>query len=236
MLSSAMRGMIKLLFKVQTNELSRVPFKGPLIVVINHVNFFDTPVLYSTLRPRQVIGFAKAESWDNPLYGAIFDMWGAIPLQRGEVDRQAIRQALQAIRSGSIFAMAPEGTRSKTGIMQRGKTGMVTLATLGDAPIQPIGIYGHESYRQDFRHLRRSAFMMRVGDPFRVLAPKGRLTREIRQQITDEVMYQIAAKLPHAYRGVYADLSQATTEFLQFSAGARSALEDPNPESGVPCR
>ena len=43
-----------------------------------------------------------------------------------------------------------------------------------------------------------------------------RLTSAIRRQITDEIMYQLAALLPAAYRGVYSDLDAATSEYLKF--------------------
>jgi hypothetical protein len=34
--------------------------------------------------------------------------------------------------------------------------------------------------------------------------------------MTDEAMYRIAQMLPSEWRGVYSDLSQATTEHLEF--------------------
>jgi hypothetical protein len=40
------------------------------------------------------------------------------------------------------------------------------------------------------------------------------VTRQVRQQMIDEVMYQMAALLPPAYRGVYSDLDAATEEYL----------------------
>ena len=51
------------------------------------------------------------------------------------------------------------------------------------------------------------------------------MTGQVRKQMTDEVMYQIAALLPPAYRGVYSDLSAATEEYIRFSPGAASNLE-----------
>jgi hypothetical protein len=42
-----------------------------------------------------------------------------------------------------------------------------------------------------------------------------KITGEIRQQIVDEMMYQLAALLPEAYRGEYSDMSKATKIFLR---------------------
>ena len=50
------------------------------------------------------------------------------------------------------------------------------------------------------------------------------MTREIRQQMADEIMYQIAALLPPPYRGAYSDLAAATDRYLRFPPGAESAL------------
>jgi 1-acyl-sn-glycerol-3-phosphate acyltransferase len=62
-----------------------------------------------------------------------------------------------------------------------------------------------------------------VGNLF-CLNAKGRVTREMRQQMTDEIMYQIAALLPPDYRGYYADLSAATETYLRFPAPSESNL------------
>jgi hypothetical protein len=50
------------------------------------------------------------------------------------------------------------------------------------------------------------------------------VTRHVRQQMADEIMYQIAALLPPSYRGVYSDLATATETYLSFPPGAQSNL------------
>jgi hypothetical protein len=46
----------------------------------------------------------------------------------------------------------------------------------------------------------------------------------MRQQMVDEIMYQIAALLPPGYRGYYSDLAAATERYLEFPPGSRSNL------------
>jgi hypothetical protein len=46
----------------------------------------------------------------------------------------------------------------------------------------------------------------------------------MRQAMTDEIMYQLAALLPPAYRGCYADLPLATETYLRFLPGCESNL------------
>ena len=82
--TGTIRVLLRLLCKVDDAQLARVPAQGPLILVGNHVNFLDPPMLYTHLLPRPLTGFAKAETWDVPLLGRLAQLWGAIPLHRLE--------------------------------------------------------------------------------------------------------------------------------------------------------
>jgi len=221
---STMKGLIRFLCRVDDAQLARVPDRGPLIIVANHVNFLEVPLIYTHLQPRPLAGFAKVEAWDNPFIGALFDMVEAIPLYRGEADVTAFRQALRALEAGRILALAPEGTRSGHGRLQRGHTGVVFLALRSGAPLLPLVYYGGELFWSNLARLRRTDFHIVVGQPFYLEASGVKLTREMRQQMTDEIMYQMAALLPPAYRGVYSDLAAATEAYLRFPPGVESNL------------
>lgn len=223
--TSSIKGLAHLLCRVDGSQLARIPEQGPLILVTNHVNFLDAPLLYTHLQPRPLAGFAKAETWDNPALAVLANLWGAIPLQRGEVDLAALRAALDALKTGCILGVAPEGTRSGNGHLQEGQSGIVLLALRTEAPILPLASYGGERFRHNLTRLRRTEVHVRVGHPFYLAPPRGRLTRQVRQQITDEIMYQLAALLPPAYRGIYADLARATVSYLHFPAGGGDNLK-----------
>jgi 1-acyl-sn-glycerol-3-phosphate acyltransferase len=200
------RRITRLICRVHGEQLARFPEQGPLIVVGNHVNFLEVPLMITHLLPRRMTGFAKAETWRNPLLGRLFDMWGAIPLERGEADLKAIRRALAALEEGLILAVAPEGTRSQDGCLRRGHPGVVMLAQRSGAPLLPVAYWGAERYRDNLRRLRRTDFHIAVGRPFRLDTRGVRLTPAVRQQIVDEMMLQLAALLPEQYRGYYAGL------------------------------
>jgi 1-acyl-sn-glycerol-3-phosphate acyltransferase len=208
--------LVGILCKIDDGQIDRVPLSGPLILVANHVNFLEAPVLHSRLRPRRVIGLAKAESWDNPLLGWLFDQWGAIPIRRGEPDIGALRRALGVLRDGGILAVAPEGTRSRHGRLQRGHPGVVTIALKSGAPLLPVVFYGGEAIGHNVRRLRRTPFHIIVGEPFHVKGSEEKISRDVRQRIADEIMYRMAALLPPAYRGDYADPNVATETYLRF--------------------
>lgn len=199
------RALVALLCRVDADAVRRVPLEGPLIVVTNHVNFLEIPVVRSRLLPRRVVGLAKAEAWDHRLLGWLFDLWGAIPVRRGEPDLAAMRACMNALRRREILVVAPEGTRSRDGRLARGRPGVVTLGLHSGAPILPLAFYGGERLGQHLRRLRRVPFTIRVGEPFCLAAESGRVHRDERQAMADAIMARIAALLPSEYRGVYAD-------------------------------
>jgi len=223
--TSSIKGLTRFLCQIDDEQLERVPERGPLILAVNHINFLEAPIFYTHLHPRPVTGFVKAENLEHPFFGPLlFGLWGGIPIRRGEADMTAFRQALAALEEGQILAVAPEGTRSGDGRLQQGRPGIAFLTLRSGAPVLPMICYGGETFWDNLSHLRRTDFRIVVGQPFHLDASGAKVTRQVRQQMTDETMYQIAALLPPAYRGIYSDLAAATETYLRFPPGAASNL------------
>jgi len=200
--------------RIDDHEVHRIPARGPLLLVTNHVNFLEIPLVLSHLQPRPVTGLAKAETWNSPLMGLLFNLWGAIPVRRGEGDVVAIRRVLEALDAGMIVAISPEGTRSGDGCLRRAKPGIGFLAAHSSAPILPVAFFGHEQIWSNVSRLRRTDFHIRVGQLLRVKAD-GRWTAEKRQAVADEIMTRIATLLPRQYQGAYADFPTGPSTFLE---------------------
>jgi len=145
----------------------------------------------------------------------LFNLWGAIPLRRGEGDVQAFRRALQALEDGNIVALAPEGTRSGTGVLRGAQPGTAMLALRSGAPILPMAFFGHEQLWHNLKRLRRTDFHVAIGRSLRVRPVSGRVTGEVRQAIADEIMGQVARLLPERYRGAYAAHAVADPVYLE---------------------
>jgi 1-acyl-sn-glycerol-3-phosphate acyltransferase len=214
--TTSIKSLTRILCNVDDSQLINVPEQGPLIIACNHVNFIEVPLMYTHLQPRKVTGFVKAETWDNPVMGFLFNLWGAIPIQRGEADTNAFRSALDALKEGKILAIAPEGTRSGNGRLGRGLPGIVMLAHHSGTPILPIAYYGGESLRDNLNRFKRTDFHIRVGKLFKLSYHESKLDQDIRGMVVDEIMYQLATLLPAEYRGYYSDLSKLTTDYINY--------------------
>lgn len=207
---------LRALMDIDDSEVKKVPQNGPLILATNHINSLDAPVGFTHLHPRRLTAFVKSETWDNPVLKVLFDLWEGIPIHRGEVDFDAFHQAQTALAKNKIMIIAPEGTRSFDGKLNKGYPGIVLLAIRSGVPILPVVFYGNEQLASNLKLLKRTKMVIRVGEPFVIDFKNQSLSRDFRQEVTDEIMYQIAALLPPEYRGVYSDLSQGTTRDLRF--------------------
>ena len=216
--AAGLRGLTGLLCRVDDAQLSRVPERGPLIVITNHVGLVEIPLLYLHLQPRPVRGFTAAVRWENRFLAWLLGLFEAIPLHRGEADIAALRQGLEVLAEGSILAIMPEGTRSHDGSLQKGHSGVVFLALQSGAAVLPIAHYGSERLADNVRRLKRTDVRFVVGKPFTFDAGGVKVTRQVRQQMVDEAMYELATLLPPAYRGVYSDPGAAGREHLAFTA------------------
>jgi len=189
--------------RIDVEELKKVPDNGPLIIVGNHINFLEAPVLIPHMDNPAMTAIAKKESWKNPIFRFLFDHWGIIPIDRDEIDREAFRQMLEVLTQGKILVIFPEGTRSKDGQMLPGKPGVATLVMKSGAKVLPVGFHGYENFWENLKQLRSTNFHIKVGTPFHINMNGDALSRDVRQAVTDEIMYKIAELLPEHYRGHY---------------------------------
>lgn len=227
--NSVVRILAKILLRLEVVGLENVPSEGPLILAITHTNFLD-PALAGAVMPRELVIMSKIENFRHPLFGIVARLYGAFPVRRGEVDRQAIRRSLEVLAGGEALLMAPEGTRSGHGQLQEGHGGMTFIALRTDAPILPMAIIGGERFWANLTRLRRTPVKIVIGKTFRFSAGQKRAGREIMSKMTEEGMYQLASLLPPERRGVYSDLDLATEEYLTFPPGSSSNL--PQGEEG----
>jgi 1-acyl-sn-glycerol-3-phosphate acyltransferase len=172
----------------------------------NHLHFFDPPLVLASLPYREDIRVLAADKWaESWPVNWLLKSLGAIFVRRGEVDRQALGKCLDVLGRRGILGLAPEGTRSRSGTMQRGKPGIAYLAIKADVPILPIGISGQTKIVAEWKRLRRPYVVVRIGEPFKLDPVAGRQKGEQLQARSDQVMLRIATLVHEDLRGVYAD-------------------------------
>lgn len=127
-----------------------IPRSGAAIVAANHRSYFD-PVAYGLSvfeAGRNPRGLAKKELFDAPLIGRLMRASGAICVDRDGGASAAYEAAEEALRSGEVLIIAPQGTIPR-GVdffdpVLKGKTGAARLAAATGAPVIPLGVWGTE--------------------------------------------------------------------------------------------
>jgi len=213
-IAPVVRSILALACRIDRSELAKVPKKGPLIIVTNHVNFLEAPLLYSFLYPRDISGFAKADTWRNPLLGFLATIWECVPVERGTNDMSSMRLALDALARGKMLNVMPEGTRSHDGRLRRGQGGVVSMALRSGAPIVPIAHFGGESFWRNLRRGRRTDIGIRVGEAFRLREPEPGRAKSSRSEAAEEIMLRIAELLPREYRGEYSGRASTSRQLI----------------------
>lgn len=199
--------LFKAFLRVDVSGHDNVPPAGPLIVVVNHISFLDPP-LAGAYFPRDLRMMAKMELFETPIVGRIVSGYGAFPIRRGEGDAGALKYSLRTLREDGALFLAPEGTRSQTNQLQRGKEGVALLAVRTGAPIVPVGIAGQEQWLAKLRRFRRAHVQISIGEPFLLESPVARPARLMLTEMTDAIMQRLARELPAGYRGEYATVAR----------------------------
>jgi len=231
-LNVILRFLFKLFLRLEIEGLEKLPREGPVILMINHTIFLD-PVIICAAMPRFVMPLAKREVYRMIPFGPLVWLYGVIPVRRGEVDRRALRAAIQTLKDGQALLVAPEGTRSHHGRLQPAKSGIAYIALRTQAPVLPVAIIGVKDFWHNFLRLRRTHVTLRLGRPFHFVPGAEKVTRQMLDEMTREAMYQLAALLPPEQRGVYSDLESATQKYLRFLPRPEEA---PEPSQRQPSR
>jgi 1-acyl-sn-glycerol-3-phosphate acyltransferase len=187
--------------QVECVDLQHIPLKGPCIVASNHISNLD--VCYMALYlPRHPHFMAKVELYKNPIIAWAMRLCGSFPVHRGENDVWALRQAGRVLTAGQLLCMFPEGTRSRSKTLGRGKVGSVKLALDYHTPIVPMAIIGTQNF-----HPGRlgNKIKIQTSEPLDMVALAGSTPDqpETLRELTTLLMQRIAGMLPPAHRGIY---------------------------------
>lgn len=184
---------------------NNIPEKGPYVLAINHMSKADPPLVWISW-PQVYMRFFAGEKWErHVIFGPLMKHSGAIYINRGEVDRKALREALDVLKDGAVFGLAPEGTRSRVGAIIPARDGTAYLASRAEVPIVPVGLVNTDRLGSNMAHLRRTEVEIHIGKPFFLPPTTKRPKGQELAAYTHLIMVHIAALLPERYWGYYAD-------------------------------
>ena len=114
----------------------------PAVFIFNHQSAIDMLITAKLLR-EDAVGVAKKEIKRQPLIGPALSYSGAVFIDRENVrdPKVALQPAVEALESGRSIIIAPEGTRSRDGLLGKFKRGAFHLARQAGVPIVPIVIH-----------------------------------------------------------------------------------------------
>lgn len=178
-----------------------IPSTGGCVLTCNHTMGPDFLVI-GYLSPRQIYFMVKAELMEwNRWFGRFLVYNGCFPIRRGDGDKEAITRAVEVVKTGHVLGMFPEGTRSRSGKLQRGRTGAAFVAIQAQAPVIPAVVINSEPIfrRENYLSLKpRVAVTAKVGAP--IFPPTNLDDRRSLRLFTRDIMDAMAVLLPAAMR------------------------------------
>ncbi len=172
----------------------------------NHTMGPDYVVL-GLVSPRQIHFLAKSEIFDTHIVLCkLMSNIGGIPIERGKHDVAAMQTAIDVVKAGNILGMFPEGTRSRTGQLQSGKSGAVRIAKAAGAPVVPTVVLNSQALIPGLLKWNKPTVTIRFGPPIRyeeTANDDAANDAETLSSQVDEMMIAIAKMLPPGERGVY---------------------------------
>lgn len=221
-------GLSKLMFKLSVSGMENLPTQRPLIIISNHFSWFEASLIFLHLPFKEAYYMAATELQAYAPLRLLFYTFNSIPVWRGQVDRQALSQALAVLKEGGILTIFPEGGidpdlqetiqsgqttqwgdgRTSRSELIAARPGVAYLAATSGALILPVAFLGTEHTLANLKRFRRTAVTMTIGTPFGPLpAPHGlhgTAKRNHLHALGHHMMYQLAELLPAENRGYYA--------------------------------
>jgi 1-acyl-sn-glycerol-3-phosphate acyltransferase len=220
---------LRMLARPVVTGAENIPATGPAIIASNHLSVIDS-IFLPLMLTRPLVFAAKSEYFTGT---RLRDKAVATYLRATNqlsVDRAGARAAqdmleaaLTLLRSGELFGIYPEGTRSPDGRLYRGRTGVGWLALHSGAPVIPVAMIGTERILPPGHRIPRPGRIeIRIGAPMK-FGPEitERPAGKARQLIAEQVMVAIRELSGQEYVHMYASDRKA-----ELAEAARQAKAD----------
>ena len=156
---------------------------GPYVFIGNHVNLFDGFV-YGGYLPGKVRGIELDDHFRWPIYGFMIKRVGNIPISH-KFSRDILRSyehAAAALRRGTSVLILPEGTRTRTGGLEKFSRAPFVFSQDAACPLVPMALVGaYEVKTRNSWLIRPGTVTLRIGaplDPEQVKSPDSKTLRD----------------------------------------------------------
>ena len=168
---------VKIFFPYKVIHKERAKVDGAKVVIANHLSNCD-PFMVGSCFEEKIYFLAKKEWFKRKIVTSVIRTIGGIPVDRGNVDLNAIKESLRTLRNGSKLGIFPEGTRNKTDAeLLPLKSGAAVIAVKAKANFLPIYIY------EKSRFLRRN--YVYIGEEVSLEKYFGeKMTKELEDELT----------------------------------------------------
>ena len=203
---------LSILFRPWVRGAENIPKQGGAIIASNHLSFVDSIFLPLKIR-RPVTFLAKSEYFTGKgVKGALirwfFKSTGQLPIDRsgGKASEDSLNTGLGVLERGLLLGIYPEGTRSPTAKLYRGRTGIARMALEAQVPVIPVAMIDTEKVQpigSKYPKIHRVGVV--IGEPLdfsRFAGMEGE--RAVLRAVADQIIYSIHRLSNQDYEDVYA--------------------------------
>lgn len=190
---AVLRPLLWLRFRPRITGAEHVPSTGPVLLASNHLSSLDT-IMIPSFSPRKVQFLAKASLFEGRFKRWFFTQIGAIPVHReaGSAAQAALEAGREVLAAGQVFAVFPEGSRSRDGRLYSGRSGAAYMALETRASVVPVGLIGTDQ-RRDSRSGKKPHVEVRFGPVVGLEDLAGLPAGRARREATERIMAAIQA-------------------------------------------
>lgn len=133
------------IYRVVHEDLEKIPDKGPIVLVCNHVTFVDFMLLGGSVR--RPLRFVMHQYYYNmPVVNFVCRIGGAVPIASKEESPEVYEAAFEKIRiglaNGEIFCIFPEGRLTPDGDIAAFQHGIDRILRESPVPVVPVALGG----------------------------------------------------------------------------------------------
>lgn len=126
------------IYRIRMVGQENVPFRGPALLVCNHVSLVDGLLVGSSIQ-RFVRFMVWKPYYEHPAFHWLFKLMNAIPVGSGKKEVvDCLEKAREELKAGHVVCIFAEGAISRTGNMLPFKRGFERIMEGVDVPIIPV--------------------------------------------------------------------------------------------------